>query len=85
MSEIKVYEIDELPGDGRGSIFFNREPSTEEMGGLELLEYEGYTDEDSDWDDFGDEFYYVRVKGTREQVEWFVNEHFYGEGDITEE
>ena len=82
--EIKTWSLDQLPGDGRGGIFFNREPTEKEMCGLELVSYDGYDDEDDDWDDFGSQYYQVTVKGTEAQVKKFIDENFYGDGDYWE-
>lgn len=82
---VKTWSVNDLPGDGRGGVFWNSDETfTDELTGLSILDHNGY-DEDEEFDDFGHEYYSCTVRGTEEQVKEFINEYFYGEGEFFEE
>ena len=85
MSEVKKWLLQELNGDGRGSVFFNSESEfVDPISGVKVLGWEGYDDEDDDdWDDFGSQYYQCTLEGTEDQVILFIKEHFYEDGEYS--
>lgn len=70
---VQTWEIDRIPGGGRGSSFFNADDQfTDPETGIVVTGWEGY-DNDEDWDDFGHEFYSCTVQGTKRQVNRFID------------
>ena len=53
-------------GQGRAGY----EPDPERFQ-LEVLESDGYTPEDEEWDEFGDMYYELRIRGIVENIELF--------------
>jgi len=82
--DVGTWEIEGIPGDGRGSIFFNAdEQFTDPSSGVVVTSWDGYDgddeDEDEEWDDFGSRFYSCTVRGTKQQVDAFIDDQSYGD------